>query len=168
MSPSPYESNTMLLIGSSSFHTFHTKRIYISASSRVDTFHLRLLFYGVWWWLSFVKFMFRLDVCIIFELDMCNSSMCNNEMYSEFSMQDTGGCVLRICRPWIQFYLLSSAVSGTIQFWSLLSSFCIYRWANDLLICSIHGQCAIIMFDVTARLTYKNVPTWHRDLCRLV
>ncbi|KAE9609224.1 putative enoyl-CoA hydratase [Lupinus albus] len=32
----------------------------------------------------------------------------------------------------------------------------------------IHGQCAIIMFDVTARLTYKNVPTWHRDLCRLV
>ncbi|CAI0543054.1 unnamed protein product [Linum tenue] len=32
----------------------------------------------------------------------------------------------------------------------------------------IHGQCAIIMFDVTARLTYKNVPTWHRDLCRYV
>lgn len=31
---------------------------------------------------------------------------------------------------------------------------------------SIRGQCAIIMFDVTARLTYKNVPTWHRDLCR--
>ncbi|KAJ6758551.1 GTP-BINDING NUCLEAR PROTEIN RAN-3 [Salix koriyanagi] len=23
------------------------------------------------------------------------------------------------------------------------------------------------MFDVTARLTYKNVPTWHRDLCRV-
>ncbi|CAN1787274.1 GTP-binding nuclear protein Ran-3, partial [Linum perenne] len=31
----------------------------------------------------------------------------------------------------------------------------------------IHGHCAIIMFDVTARLTYKNVPTWHRDLCRV-
>ncbi|KAL6216950.1 hypothetical protein ACLB2K_010168 [Fragaria x ananassa] len=31
----------------------------------------------------------------------------------------------------------------------------------------IHGQCAIIMLDVTARLTYKNVPTWHRDLCRV-
>ncbi|KAJ7956637.1 GTP-binding nuclear protein [Quillaja saponaria] len=31
----------------------------------------------------------------------------------------------------------------------------------------IHGQCAIIMFDVTAWLTYKNVPTWHRDLCRV-
>ncbi|CAL9091794.1 unnamed protein product, partial [Musa textilis] len=26
----------------------------------------------------------------------------------------------------------------------------------------IHGQCAIIMFDVIARLTYKNVPTWHK------
>ena len=36
------------------------------------------------------------------------------------------------------------------------------------IVCSIHGQCAIIMFDVTARLTYKNVPTWHRDLCRYI
>mmetsp|Transcript_28017 Transcript_28017/g.38741 ORF Transcript_28017/g.38741 Transcript_28017/m.38741 type:complete len:225 (+) Transcript_28017:150-824(+) len=31
----------------------------------------------------------------------------------------------------------------------------------------IHGQCAIIMFDVTSRLTYKNIPYWHRDLCRV-
>merc|ERR1711998_217307 len=31
----------------------------------------------------------------------------------------------------------------------------------------IHGQCAIIMFDVTSRLTYKNVPTWYRDLIRI-
>merc|ERR1712072_1656370 len=31
----------------------------------------------------------------------------------------------------------------------------------------IHAECAIIMFDVTSRLTYKNVPTWHRDLCRV-
>eukprot|EP00218_Dolichomastix_sp_CCMP3274_P001609 CAMPEP_0170162410 /NCGR_PEP_ID=MMETSP0033_2-20121228/77083_1 /TAXON_ID=195969 /ORGANISM="Dolichomastix tenuilepis, Strain CCMP3274" /LENGTH=221 /DNA_ID=CAMNT_0010400035 /DNA_START=500 /DNA_END=1165 /DNA_ORIENTATION=- len=31
----------------------------------------------------------------------------------------------------------------------------------------IHGQCAIIMFDVTARLSYRNVPTWYRDLCRV-
>ena len=31
----------------------------------------------------------------------------------------------------------------------------------------IHGNCAIIMFDVTSRLTYKNVPTWHRDLVRV-
>ncbi|KAK4778042.1 hypothetical protein SAY87_018229 [Trapa incisa] len=31
----------------------------------------------------------------------------------------------------------------------------------------IHGQCAIVMFDVTTRLTYKNVATWHRDLTRV-
>ncbi|KAJ1550469.1 GTP-binding nuclear protein gsp1/Ran, partial [Nowakowskiella sp. JEL0078] len=31
----------------------------------------------------------------------------------------------------------------------------------------IQGQCAIIMFDVTARVTYKNVPNWHRDLIRV-
>jgi GTP-binding nuclear protein Ran len=29
------------------------------------------------------------------------------------------------------------------------------------------GQCAVIMFDVTARVTYKNVPNWHRDLVRV-
>jgi GTP-binding nuclear protein Ran len=28
----------------------------------------------------------------------------------------------------------------------------------------IAADCAIIMFDVTARITYKNVPNWHRDL----
>ncbi len=32
---------------------------------------------------------------------------------------------------------------------------------------SIQGQCAIIMFDVTSRVTYKNVPNWHRDLVRV-
>lgn len=31
----------------------------------------------------------------------------------------------------------------------------------------LSGQCAIIMFDVTARVTYKNVPNWHRDLVRV-
>ncbi|CEP09272.1 hypothetical protein [Parasitella parasitica] len=31
----------------------------------------------------------------------------------------------------------------------------------------INGQCAIIMFDVTSRITYKNVPNWHRDLVRV-
>ncbi|KAG7392895.1 hypothetical protein PHYBOEH_006282 [Phytophthora boehmeriae] len=31
----------------------------------------------------------------------------------------------------------------------------------------IQGQCAIIMFDVTSRITYKNVPNWHRDLFRV-
>ncbi|KAJ3402781.1 GTP-binding nuclear protein gsp1/Ran [Chytriomyces hyalinus] len=32
---------------------------------------------------------------------------------------------------------------------------------------TIQGQCAIIMFDVTSRITYKNVPNWHRDLVRV-
>merc|ERR1712228_920647 len=32
----------------------------------------------------------------------------------------------------------------------------------------IQGQCAIIMFDVTSRISYKNVPNWHRDLTRVV
>jgi len=31
----------------------------------------------------------------------------------------------------------------------------------------IQGKCAIIMFDVTCRATYKNVPNWHRDLTRV-
>lgn len=31
----------------------------------------------------------------------------------------------------------------------------------------IQGQCAIIMFDVTSRITYKHVPNWHRDLVRV-
>ncbi|KAG2157284.1 P-loop containing nucleoside triphosphate hydrolase protein [Suillus clintonianus] len=31
----------------------------------------------------------------------------------------------------------------------------------------IHGQCAIIMFDVTSRITYSNVPYWHRELERV-
>merc|ERR1712042_136218 len=31
----------------------------------------------------------------------------------------------------------------------------------------IQGQCAILMFDVTSRVTYKNVPNWHRDLARV-
>ena len=30
----------------------------------------------------------------------------------------------------------------------------------------IYAHCGIIMFDVTSRVTYKNVPVWHRDLCR--
>jgi len=31
----------------------------------------------------------------------------------------------------------------------------------------IQGQCAIIMFDVTSRNTYKNVPNWYRDIVRV-
>jgi GTP-binding nuclear protein Ran len=31
----------------------------------------------------------------------------------------------------------------------------------------IGGQAAIIIFDVTARITYKNVPHWYKDLIRV-
>merc|ERR1711871_1547339 len=31
----------------------------------------------------------------------------------------------------------------------------------------IQGQCAIIMFDVTSRISYKNVGIWYRDLVRV-
>lgn len=31
----------------------------------------------------------------------------------------------------------------------------------------IKAHCAIIMFDVTSRISYKNVPNWHRDLERV-
>lgn len=31
----------------------------------------------------------------------------------------------------------------------------------------IGAQCGIIMFDVTSRITYKNLPKWHRDLARV-
>eukprot|EP00331_Platyophrya_macrostoma_P012520 CAMPEP_0176431254 /NCGR_PEP_ID=MMETSP0127-20121128/14715_1 /TAXON_ID=938130 /ORGANISM="Platyophrya macrostoma, Strain WH" /LENGTH=213 /DNA_ID=CAMNT_0017813251 /DNA_START=64 /DNA_END=705 /DNA_ORIENTATION=+ len=31
----------------------------------------------------------------------------------------------------------------------------------------IEGNCAIIMFDVTSRNTYKNVPNWYRDITRV-
>ncbi|XP_075389765.1 GTP-binding nuclear protein Ran-like [Tenrec ecaudatus] len=31
----------------------------------------------------------------------------------------------------------------------------------------IRAQCAIITFDVTSRVTYKNVPNWHRHLVRV-
>jgi GTP-binding nuclear protein Ran len=32
---------------------------------------------------------------------------------------------------------------------------------------SINTDCAIVMFDVTSRTTYKSVPNWHRDLVRV-
>ncbi|GAM21693.1 hypothetical protein SAMD00019534_048680 [Acytostelium subglobosum LB1] len=31
----------------------------------------------------------------------------------------------------------------------------------------IQGQCAIIMFDVTSRVSYKNCPNWYGDLVRV-
>lgn len=32
----------------------------------------------------------------------------------------------------------------------------------------IGGDAAIIMFDVSSRITYRNVPTWHKDLVRVI
>lgn len=32
---------------------------------------------------------------------------------------------------------------------------------------SPQGQCAIMMFDVTSRITYRNIPNWHRDIVRV-
>ena len=31
----------------------------------------------------------------------------------------------------------------------------------------LEANCAIVMFDVTSPATYRNVPTWHRDLIRV-
>ncbi|KAL9656717.1 hypothetical protein ABK040_002984 [Willaertia magna] len=31
----------------------------------------------------------------------------------------------------------------------------------------INASCAIIMFDVTSRLTYKNVPSWYKDITKI-
>ena len=31
----------------------------------------------------------------------------------------------------------------------------------------VSARCAIIMFDVTSRITYKSVPNWHRDIVRV-
>lgn len=32
----------------------------------------------------------------------------------------------------------------------------------------IKGDCAILMFDVTSRITYKNIPNWYRDVARVL
>lgn len=66
---------------------------------------------------------------------------------------------LRLVEDW-QAYNFVHLILRLLYWWFCNSVF--------IAMCSIHGQCAIIMFDVTARLTYKNVPTWHRDLCRYV
>jgi GTP-binding nuclear protein Ran len=31
----------------------------------------------------------------------------------------------------------------------------------------VNGKCAIVMFDVTSRITYKNVPNWYKALIRV-
>jgi hypothetical protein len=45
--------------------------------------------------------------------------------------------------------------------------FYMWRFFPDISFVLFQGQCAIIMFDVTSRVTYKNVPNWHRDLVRV-
>lgn len=40
-------------------------------------------------------------------------------------------------------------------------------YINFKLICSIGGNCGIIMFDVCSRITYQNVPKWYKDLVRV-
>ncbi|XP_058071276.1 GTP-binding nuclear protein Ran1B-like [Magnolia sinica] len=56
----------------------------------------------------------------------------------------------------MQFMLLENLVD------SFVSSI-----ETGLVLCSIHGQCEIIIFDATAQLTYQNAPTWHHGLCRV-
>jgi hypothetical protein len=36
-----------------------------------------------------------------------------------------------------------------------------------IIIKSIGAHAAIVMFDVTSRISYKNVPKWHKDLTRI-
>jgi GTP-binding nuclear protein Ran len=32
----------------------------------------------------------------------------------------------------------------------------------------LNADCAILMFDLSSRITYKNIPKWHRDLMKVV
>jgi len=50
-----------------------------------------------------------------------------------------------------------------MSFFPFLSKVCFVV----LIACSIDAKAGIIMFDVTSRMTYKNVPNWHRDLTRV-
>lgn len=52
---------------------------------------------------------------------------------------------------------------------TVTSMFCKKKNTSQFFFCcvSIQGNCAIIMFDVTSRPTYKNVPNWYRDIVRV-
>ncbi|VVB16062.1 unnamed protein product [Arabis nemorensis] len=52
-----------------------------------------------------------------------------------------------------------------LDFFTNHGKICFNCWVRETW--CINGQCAIIMFDVTARITYKNVQTWYHDLCRV-
>lgn len=62
--------------------------------------------------------------------------------------------------------MIFNTTRGTVQF-------CVWDTAGQEKFGSLRdgyyigGQCAIIMFDVTSKVTYKNVATWHRDLTRV-
>lgn len=72
---------------------------------------------------------------------------------------------------WLKTYLLTIWIYFLLK--KLFLNFSLInevKYAHYILL-FIHlkflGQCAIIMFDVTSRVTYKNVPNWHRDLVRV-
>ena len=74
--------------------------------------------------------------------------------------------------------ILSSPYHISYKLWSNLLQHLGYRWTREvrwferwilhsrylipIIATLITGQCGIIMFDVTSRITYKNVPNWHR------
>ena len=39
--------------------------------------------------------------------------------------------------------------------------------ATSTILISIEANCGLIMFDVCSRITYKNVPKWHKDVVRV-
>jgi hypothetical protein len=92
------------------------------------------------------------------------------------SIEQLAIVLLTFCYMLLSFFIDNFYVLALTSLLYVVWSFCqfclMHLWSCLIyayqLSCSIHGQCAIIMFDVTSRLTYKNVPTWHRDLCRSV
>lgn len=73
--------------------------------------------------------------------------------------------------PSIQIMALSNLIFGTQQdkknSEDLEKDISIFLFIFKLILLSIGGQCAIIMFDVCSRITYKNVPKWYKDLTRI-
>jgi len=67
-----------------------------------------------------------------------------------------------ICWTWKAHFLAVMSFLLLIVCLAFLCTFLIFVYLSLCL-----GECAIIMFDVTSRVTYKNVPNWHRDLVRV-
>uniref|UniRef100_A0AAQ6AAU2 GTP-binding nuclear protein Ran n=1 Tax=Amphiprion ocellaris TaxID=80972 RepID=A0AAQ6AAU2_AMPOC len=57
--------------------------------------------------------------------------------------------------------------AGQEKFGGLRDGYYIQGALHILSMLLLSQPCAIIMFDVTSRVTYKNVPNWHRDLVRV-